>query len=307
MDFYIGWSHSDARYSDTFHGCPMLISAVPDNRRPLRKFTTYPSKLIVDSGAIYYSNRGETYRVRDVFDTQLETVQDATSSMQIQLVHADAPLLNKKSLSEQYQAMEKTLFNAYEYMNLYVKAALPPNVRPMGVIQGFDLPSIQYCVHELKKIGYKSFGIGSLLSKNAQQQMQFIDHAVQLVGSQDLHVFGVTGLPQIQKMVELNVGSFDSTRPTMAAAFFQVFYSDPFRTFLLDASKVTHPIPRIQTPLPCDCPVCRERPEELLIPSPRKYMKLRSLHNYYHLMKTIRQIQQEKRSAPHAVPDVLWS
>ena len=271
----------------------MLISPVPGNYRPLRKFERAPSKLIVDSGALYYRAQ-KSKSLRDIFDRQVEIIADLRDPLPVTMVHVDKPLLHKSTLSERLEAMEQTLYNAYEYKQLFDACDFPSNVRLMGVIQAFDLPGMQDSVHELKKMGYTFFGIGSLLARNALQQMKFIEQAAALVGADHLHVFGVTGIPQIRKMAELGVASFDSTRPTMTAAFYQVFYSDPFRTFVLDDSRVTHKRMRIKEPLPCDCPICIDRPEDILISSPRQYMKLRSIHNYYHLRKTIQQIQFEK-------------
>src|SRR5690606_33854420 len=106
---------------------------------------------------------------------------------------------------------------------------LPKYIRPVGVIQGFDKASIEYSARELIKMGYENFGIGSLLAKHRTYQVQMIKYGADVVGANRLHVFGVTGIPQMRAMIEIGVRSFDSTRPTMAAAFFQVFYSRPFR------------------------------------------------------------------------------
>ena len=293
MDFYIGWSRSDAHFCNYFSDCPMLISAVPGNNRPLRKFKQAPSKLIVDSGALYYSSK-HTTPLRAIFAKQLEIIADAPETLPITMVHVDQPLFLKRTSSEQFEAMEQTIYNAYEYKQLFDAIGFASSVHLMGVIQAFDFRSMEYCIHQMKKIGYTFFGIGSLRVRNSLQQMKFIEQAASLVGADNLHVFGVTGIPQIHKMVELGVASFDSTRPTMTAAYYQVFYSNPFRTYVLDDSRVEHKRQRIRIPLPCDCPVCVDRPEDILISSPRHYMKLRSIHNYYHLSKTIRQIQLEK-------------
>lgn len=306
MEYYIGWSHSDALYSDTFRGCPMLISAVPENHRPLRKFLTKPKRLIVDSGALYYNMQDKPHTLADIFNRQLELIQDASEDMEITLVHVDKPMINQNTISQRYAAMERTILNAFEYIRLFQKQALSDHVKAMGVIQGFDNASIRYSAQELTKIGYQLFGLGSLLGRSAEEQIEWIELAAKIVGGERLHVFGVTGIPQIRKMIELGIMSFDSTRPTMVAAYYQVFYSDPFRTYVLSDSKVANRNNTISTPLPCDCPVCRERPQDILISSPRKYMKLRSLHNYYHFVRTIQQLIDERRGSD-VISDVLWT
>lgn len=309
MDFFIGWSHSDAKYCDYFENTSMLISTIPNNVRPLQKFNKQPKKLIIDSGAVYYVNQSKKASAQKIFEKQLSFLEDATSDIEsIKLVQLDEPLLGKVTLQDRYAAIERTLFLAWEFMNLYTKRNLPLHIEPMGVIQGFDKASIQYCIHELKLMGYKQFGIGSLLLKGAKKQLSLIKSAAQIVGPDRLHVFGVTGIAQIKEMANLKISSFDSTRPTKAAAYYSVFYSNPFRTYILAASRTSKSGPRIAEPLFCTCPVCMYNPRDILIPSPRKYMLLRSIHNYYHLRKTIEDIFSEQRGERYnAVSNVLRS
>ncbi|WP_246009224.1 queuine tRNA-ribosyltransferase [Brevibacillus fluminis] len=247
-------------------------------------------------------------KLKDIFDLQVSLLQDCNPDTEITLVHFDEPMLHKTDLSEKYAAMERTLFNAYEYLRLFESSGLIKDANPMGVIQGYDQASIKFSAHELIKIGYRKFGIGSLLAKHYTTQIDMIQYAADIVGPSNLHVFGVTGIQQMNAMVDIGVASFDSTRPTMAAAFFQVFYSRPFRTYYLSAShaKITS-TNRLNSPLPCDCPVCKVNPNDLFIPSPRDYMRLRSIHNYFHLQVEFNDILEEKRGALDAVSNVLWT
>lgn len=269
----------------------MLISAIPDNKHGMRKFNKKPRKLIIDSGALFYSKNPGKYKVRDILDTQFYIIDSAPPDIPIQLVHLDEPLLNKPTLSDKFSAVEKTLFNAYEYVNLLQRYELPPNVSLMGVIQGYDFPSITYSIHELGKLGFNRFGLGSMLARSPVEQINYINYVAGIVGAENLHIFGVTGINQMREMAKLKLASFDSSRPTMVAAFHQVFYSNPFRTYLISESNVTRNQERIKKPFECTCPVCNENPEDILNISHRKYMKLRSVHNYYHLAKTIEDIK----------------
>lgn len=306
MEFYIGWSHSDAVFCDYFPQCPVLISAIPDNRGGVKRYKNKPSKLILDCGSVFYVKQKIRPPLKDVFDIQLSILEDCEKEANVQMVHFDEPLLNKSSLSERYMAIERTLFNAYEYFNIFHKCNLPKYVQPMGVIQGYDQASIEFSAYELIKMGYTKFGIGSLLFKHQTHQIEMIRSAADVVGSSNLHVFGVTGIPQLSAMVDIGVNSFDSTRPTMAAAFFQVFYSRPFRTFFLSESRAKPTSPRLENPLNCECPVCENDAKQILVPSPREYMKLRSIHNYYHLLRTFNDIlENKKRRSEHVVSNVL--
>jgi 7-cyano-7-deazaguanine tRNA-ribosyltransferase len=272
----------------------MLISAVPQNKNFASKFKVFPQKLIFDCGALFYSRNPLIFRLESILDTQLSMVKTVPNSIPITLVHLDEPLLNKTSLSEKYSSVERTIFNAYEYINLIAKRNFPDNVSLMGVIQGYDSSSTMYCIQELRRLGYKKFGLGSMLSRGVSEQIKYIRMVSEEVGPENLHVFGVTGIRALQEMAKLNVASFDSSRPTMVAAFHQVFYSNPFRTYLVSESKVTKVQERISEPLFCSCPICKVQPEDILNLSHRKYTKLRSVHNYYHLNNTIKEIQIQK-------------
>lgn len=289
MKFYISWSHSDPIFSDYFKGCPILVSAVPENKQSFKKFKNSPSELIVDSGAIYYSTKRKV-KLIEILNTQISMVECVSSNARVNFVHVDEPLFNRESLSDKYMALEKNLYNAFEYMNLFIKSNLPKNIKPIAVIQGYDIPSIKYTIFELKKMGYKKFGLGSLLNRRPVEQITFIRCASELVGPKNLHVFGVTGIPQLIQMATLNIYSFDSTRPTMTAVYHQLFYSKPFRTYLISDSKIDKTMTRIKKPLECGCPVCIDSPYDIFNLSHRNYTKLRAVHNYYHFSKTIEEI-----------------
>ncbi|MDO7905345.1 queuine tRNA-ribosyltransferase [Paenibacillus sp. JX-17] len=294
MDFYISWSHSDANFIDYFPDCFMLVSAVPDNRGSLRRFQKKPRKLLVDCGSVYYVKQKERPSLKEVYDIQASIYDGCPVSTEVTLVHFDEPMLYKETLSQKYYSMERTLFNANEYITL-INSFKDERLSCMGVIQGFDEASIIYSAFELQKMGYKKFGIGSLLKKNLSEQIAIIKLASNIVGASNLHVFGVTGLLPIKTMIDLGIASCDSTRPTMAAAFYQVFYSNPFRTFYLAESHAKPSSPnRLESPLPCLCPICKNNANEILIPSPREYMRLRSVHNYFHLTEEINEMKRNK-------------
>ncbi|MGY5484119.1 queuine tRNA-ribosyltransferase [Paenibacillus sp. ALE2] len=307
MQFYVGWSHSDAIFTDYFPDCSILVSAVPDNRGTLGRFKIKPKKIILDCGSVYYVKKKTRPSLKDIFKIQVSFLE-SSDPQEAYMVHFDEPMLNKTTLSERYMSMEKTLFNAYEYLSLFSAQRFPKYVQPMGVIQGYDRASIEFSAKELVRIGYRAFGIGSLLALNQSKQIEMIRYAANIVGPANLHVFGVTGIPQMHAMVDIGVRSFDSTRPTMAAAFFQIFYSRPFETYFLSKSHAKIGSPRLSEPLPCQCPVCQVNAHDLFIPSPRDYMKLRTVHNYYHLCIVIKDLLTKKNGGEaYALSDVLWA
>lgn len=294
MEFYISWSHSDALFTDYFEDCNILVSAVPDNRRAIGRIKTRPRSLLLDSGSIYYARRSLRPPAPTVFQTQLDMISNLNFGTNIQMVHLDEPLIHKSTLVECYRAMERNLANAHEFLRLFQTHHLHPTIQPMGVIQGFNGPSVRYAARELMTMGYQSFGIGSLLAQHPDKQLDLIQEAATMVGLQPLHVFGVTGLAQMKEMIKLGITSFDSTRPTMAAVYAQVFYSNPFRTYLLADSRSTKTLSRLSEPLPCDCPVCLVNPKEMFTVGAGKFTKLRAVHNYYHLTKTLAHFAEQE-------------
>ena len=84
LDFYISWSHSDAIFCNYFDGCHMLISAIPDNKNAFKKFESFPEKLIVDSGALYYAKQPSKSYLRNIFDLQRYIIDSAPNKFKYQ-------------------------------------------------------------------------------------------------------------------------------------------------------------------------------------------------------------------------------
>lgn len=289
MDFYISWSRSDPVFPEYFPDCNMLVS--PCNLTAnfsFKKFHCQPRRVIVDSSAFFYLSSGKALPPqRRVFEQQLRIIDGC--SCPVLLCPLDNPIPPVMSGSPQaYSLMEKTLANAYEFMELYVKHGLDRDSRlePMGIIQGFDRLSIQFWTGELQRLGFAKFGLGSLAPLfNPVEISSRVQAAVDMVGEYKLHVFGISRLDTFKYFRQTKIMSLDSTRPTKAAIFNGIFYSNPFRTYGISDARNSDAYPQVLAePLPCDCPICQENPTLIMKTGLKKYINARAIHNYYHLV-----------------------
>ena len=291
LDFYVSWARSDPVYQNYFPGCRLLIS--PHFVRQswhAGLFQRQPAKLLIDSGAYWYIYKKEVPPPpKEVFFRQLTMAEGATCPTTI--CHFDMPLQPKDVQAQiNYGRIETTIGNAYDFMELYNKSNLPKNIKSLGVIQGYDEYSIKFCAQELVRLGFDYFGLGSLAGLHHPETIiSRVKSAMEIVGT-NLHIFGISNTQIIFDLAKRGISSFDSSRPIRAAIYNTIFYSKPFRSFVVQGAKnEPRRTPIIEEPLPCECPVCRENPLLLMRTGRKKYHNLRAVHNYYHLITEINQ------------------
>ncbi|MBS4022299.1 MAG: hypothetical protein KGZ79_07740 [Dethiobacter sp.] len=294
MIFFISWSHSDPVYSDYYEACNMLISpAGVSSGFKLGAWDKQPDRVMLDSGAYYYlTSTGPPVTQSSVFRKQLRMFRGVRSKTIF--CHLDHPISPRDSSQvSAFLAVERTLGNACEFMELYRRHNLHKNplLQPLAVIQGVDADSIRFCAGELEKMGFELFGLGSLAPLyNPAEIMERIKVAAQVVGGENLHIFGISRLDVISQLKKYRIRSLDSTRPIKAAIHNAVFYSNPFRTYGIDGSRNADRYPAtLKEPLPCPCPTCREKTSLLLETGSKKSTNARALHNYYHLVRHLTQ------------------
>jgi len=289
-EFYMSWARSDPLYQEYFSDCQLLIS--PQSVRhswSSADFKRQPAKLIIDSGAYWYiKNDRNPPPPKDVFFRQQKMAEG--SHCPTTICHFDMPLPPKESeIGTSYRRIESTIGNAYEFMELYTRANFPSNVQCLGVIQGYDPASVKFCAQEISRMGFDRFGLGSLAGLYFPEEIiSRVKAAIEIVGT-NLHIFGISNTKLMLKLSKLGISSFDSSRPMLAAIYNTVFYSKPFKSFIVEEAK--NKIRRgsiLQEPLPCRCPVCKDNPSVLMSTGRKKYHNLRAVHNYYHLVREIR-------------------
>lgn len=291
MDFFICWSDSDPIYQSFFGQCNVLISL---SHVPLSwnvdRFSTMPAKMMVDSGSFAsIGNPGRKPSQYQIFCQQINISKGST--VPTALCHLDVPLPpGDMDTLEVYRRIERTIANAYEFLHLFKSAGLPPNFKSLGVIQGNSYETISFCAHELVRAGFDYLGIGSLamLYKN-ELILERVRAAARVAGS-ELHVFGISGIEIAAELISMGIRSIDSSRPMKAAMYHLIFYSRPFRRFRLKDAKNKDRDPIIESPLPCDCPICKKNPALIFKAGEKKYHNMRAVHNYYHLRRELEKI-----------------
>jgi 7-cyano-7-deazaguanine tRNA-ribosyltransferase len=293
MRFFISWYPGDPNYAEQDADCAMLISvtSVPRIWR-LSHFSPAPKYIMIDSGGFRYAMTGTSPpSPKAVFAQQMAIIEDIDYS--VSLCALDYPVLpDRLSLIEQDRAIHRTLANAYEFKQLTENHPRRGQIIQMAIVQGHDLSTLKRCARELQAIGFDHYGIGSMAHLYKPQEIIARIQAVSDVLGQGIHIFGVSGIRAIKAMQQAGVQSMDSTTPVTGAKYNQIFYSDPFRRYIIaDGRSGRDPDrsgERISEALPCDCCVCQGRANpELLLYGKRRYVYLRSLHNYHHLKQEI--------------------
>jgi 7-cyano-7-deazaguanine tRNA-ribosyltransferase len=291
MDFYVSWYPGDPQYPSHDPDCALLVSITSVARDwTIQQLSAPPQKLLIDSGGYRFAVAPrEALSPAQVLQRQLALLNGATIPTII--CARDYPILDKSlSNTEKDQSITQTIAYAYELKALIQRQGLSTQIRPMAVVQGHDMDSLIYCAHELKRIGFPLYGLGSLAELRQHQPiMERVRAVAEVVEPDNLHVFGVSAVQTVQALRKLGIHSIDSSRPAKAAAFNEILYSRPYRRFgILEPS----PTPmkgrfphhrRLSHPLPCVCPVCSNDPEQIMGVGKRANIRSRALHNYYHL------------------------
>jgi tRNA-guanine family transglycosylase len=197
------------------------------------------------------------------------------------------------SSNELDRRITQTIANAYEFRLLADMYDLDREVDFMAIIQGYDQASITHCAQELKAIGFRFYGVGSLAGlQKYQQTLDRVGAAVAVVG-QGVHVFGVSGIKTIRALKRIGVTSIDSSRPAKSAAYNELLYARPFRRYgILVDGQPTGTIRKrkcLAKPLPCECPVCQRNISDILQVGRREFIRLRAVHNYYQMKWAIKE------------------
>lgn len=295
MDFYVSWYPGDPDYPAHDSDCSLLVSVTSVARDwNVRRFSVLPRRLLVDSGGFRFATAPhESLSPRQVLIRQLGIL--AGAEIPTIVCASDRPILDATVSSNTKDAqIAQTIAFAYEFRNLVTQMALPCNITPMAIIQGYDCDSLAYCARELEAIGFPLYGLGSLaVLKQHDPIVERVQAVADILGSERLHTFGVSGIQTAQTLRSMGIHSIDSARAAKAAAYNEILYSRPFRRFGIWESSFDHMpmkgrIPaqrRLLAPLPCDCPVCCLDASSIMGVGQRASIRNRALHNYYHLKR----------------------
>jgi tRNA-guanine family transglycosylase len=295
LRFYVSWYAHDPEYQKYDADCSVLVSPVSAPKSwTLSDFELLPRSIMLDSGS--YSllrNPVNQWSPSSVLTRQLHALQDYWRNTEVTLCHLDRPVLGADT-KQTYDAIEATIANAYELKSLV--QSLPQfqpligKVKLLGVIQGVDAESIQYCARELVRVGlFDRFGLGSLaplmdpaeIGRRVQAALRVVD---------DLHIFGVSSLTALRRLRPLGVRSFDSSRPMKAAINCTLLYGSPLKCHTIAGTLRRQGI-TIRRARACSCPICTTHRRELVKVGAKKYNNLRALHNYLVLKRELCGVQ----------------
>jgi tRNA-guanine family transglycosylase len=304
MEFYVSWSHSDPLYQLYDKRCSMLVSITAVSHIwQLSRFPKLPYHIMLDSGSYsYISNNLPLPTPKAIFHRQLRILDGLTIPAIICTV--DHPILNKSmSLTEKNRAIDKTIGNAWELKALVAEYYKSGNfdkqrqnyIKPLAVVQGYDLASLKYCARQLQAMGHNLFGIGSMAHLYNTKEIVHRVEAVQSIVGKPVHVFGISAIETMKRLREISVASVDSARPIKSAVYNAILYSEPFQRFGIAGSNFRSGETKFsperlvnELSLACPCPVCNNSiNNDILKLGVRKYLLLRAVHNYYHIKKTI--------------------
>lgn len=293
MDFYVSWYPGDPDYPIYDDACHLLISITSVARDwKIGNLPKLPKGLVIDSGAFRFANTSQqALTPRETLTRQIALLGE--SIVPTIVCAADAPILDSTmSSNDKDRCIAQTIAFGYEFRNLIEQWCLPPHIIPMAVVQGYDTDSLCYCAQELRQIGFPLYGLGSLaLLRQHTPIMERVIAVTQVLEVGRLHILGVSAVQTAISLRRLGIHSLDSARSAKAAAYNEILYSNPFRRFGIwepsfEESPLKGRLPRgrrLDTPLPCECPICRVDASRILAVGYRSGIRCRALHNYYHL------------------------
>ncbi len=294
MDYYIAWTHSDPIYQHYLPGTRVLVS--PPNVNSvwdIYRWPVLPKDLIIDSGAFQYNRSGRPVAPEAALERQVQMASDAPIS--IGMCHLDVPMMGTRSVAELDRRVDQNLANAQWLIDRASSFGLHPNIHLVGVIQGYSVERIYVVAQALADMGYTWFALGSLAGMVASAKAELfrrVEAALEAIGT-NIHVLGVSSAKVLTDLARLGIASADSGAPIHEAWRGGLFYSNPFRRYKLPSphmkewSRSYSFADILAEPLPCDCPICREDSQRLMVPSGKAFVNLRAIHNCYHLIREL--------------------
>lgn len=321
MEFFVAWYYGDPEYQSIDKNCSVALSLTNVPRSwTVNKWDYTPRKLIVGCGPYDRRKKSGLEGNKQILKRQLDLVDDFNGD--VFLPNPDFRLLKKHGKKELIQRWKLNLLNAKRHMDEFQKQTPPKNVRPLGVIHGFNEKSLIECAHYLKKIGYEYFALGSqeTISRLDRGSIAtFINTLSKEVNY--LHVLGVSSMDLFKEYSVSNVSSIDSSTPIKEAFTNGFYFSQPLQRFKICTErlnvnwikkwgyanllcnpiwekKCNHLCENLNTNLKkrvikveqlptCGCPVCRKFgiQQGLLLIGKKIYNNRRALHNYFHIKR----------------------
>jgi 7-cyano-7-deazaguanine tRNA-ribosyltransferase len=294
MRYFVSWTHSDPVYQHYLPDACVLVG--PPNVSLVWSaldWPTLPAELIVDSGAFQYQREGRTLSPISILERQLQILGEA--DIPVGICHLDVPMFGTRNTAELDRRVIQNLRNAQSLIDHVRSRALPVNVSPIGVIQGYSVERIYYVAQALQEMGYTAFALGSLagmVASSRDELLRRVEAAMEAVGP-NIHILGVSSAAALAQLAHVGVMSADSGAPIHEAWRGGVFYSRPFRRYKLASPhfeewrRSYNFAELLDAPLPCDCPICQDDPQQIMHLRGKALINLRAVHNFYHLRREL--------------------
>jgi len=292
---YLCWSLREPEFQQVLADCNLLVSpALVTKVWNVQSWKRLPERLMVDSGAFTQSKSKSIFDVKSCLSSQLRILEGWSQDKEAILVHYDKPLSPSLPFDLYQARVGDNLEAAREYIGLFPQQK---NLIPMAVIHALDGETLASSYLELKNMGYRRFAIGSLVALIYQDRSRLLEifNACRQIGLAGAHLLGIASPLLLKSQQGSWLGSFDSSAPVRQAIGGTVFYSNPFERFVLRptgpqklSGRVFGIRSELESPRPCQCPVCAADPQALLARDQIAVRQSRKIHNAYHLIREVR-------------------
>lgn len=288
MEFFVSWTKKDPVFQSFDPNANVLVSPhyVPQSWS-VSDWTVLPSTLLLDSGAYSINEGSMTYQ--NVLDRQISMSKGWNDHKKLYFCHPDLLIPRGCGFYRMNCIIRESLDRAKRYIDLIKKKRI--KCIPLGVIHGFDDETLISSYQELKSVGYKHFALGSMARRISHSKELCLD-ILRLLSDyfvSPLHLFGVLW-PSYANTGSYNLTSFDSASPSKMGFYGTVLYGPDLNKYVIapnSKQKMRDHLWKfrksIETPLPCNCPVCSDDPMRLIQTNLSKAKSDRTIHNYFQI------------------------
>lgn len=291
---FLCWSDREPEFQKFLPGVSLLISpSLLTKQWNVSNWGIMPQSVIVDSGTFTKTKNKGVVDVRSCIQAQLRILEGWPTDRVAFLIHYDKPLSPHLPFDEYQARVGHNLELAESYIAGFPREK---NRIPVAVIHALDGETLAASYLELRRMGYQRFAIGSLVALlyRSRTRLESLLEICRELKLTNLHVLGISSPALLEPQLGPWIGSFDTSAPIRQAIGGTIFYSRPFKRFVLTptgrqklASRSFGSREPLEAPRPCGCPVCSAEPDGLLCADAIEARQRRKIHNAFHLLEEV--------------------